>query len=266
MECKKNNAPINRKFSDIVEEFGDSFAGDVRLIALLEKGINISEAEQEDEMLGNYLKIDKIYNKLSNIKSEDTSSEYIKDRLDELKPINDYIEKKVEKAKKEFPENWTKLNEIDPEKEIEVIIFNFLNEYDTPETREVRETLKKEGLSETEKVIELHLPLKLGDDRITAESVAESLKILAKKIKSEYHEIEGITTRSWMLDHPKFKDLFSMKKIGESGHNWRQLIGSNGQLRQDRIKHLLSTGEMPYHNIIGYISTEDFLKKYLNKK
>jgi hypothetical protein len=44
---------------------------------------------------------------------------------------------------------------------------------------------------------------------------------------------------------------------------WFQFLNQGGQIDMRRVQKMLETGELPYHNTAGFISTEDFLKRYL---
>ena len=123
------------------------------------------------------------------------------------------------------------------------------------------------GFSKSDKFLEIHWPAQFGEQQIDQYTIAESLTRLAGKLTDEHSDARAIVTVSWLLDHPKFKDLFGMKIIGEGDDNWRQLIGSDRQIRQDRVKTLLSTQKnaLPESHRI-YFSRRIFKKIFTEKK
>jgi hypothetical protein len=272
-ECKNNHKPIDKTFSDILEEHGARYAGDFRMLVIMRSTKNLSEEEQDNLVEEKYYKnIDKLYNELPGGKIDDNSSEYIKSRIGELNILIDYLESEVKKAKNELPDKWREMTELPKNENGQIenmaglIVFNSLKEYNTPEIRQIETALEKVGFLKSEDFLEIHLPAQYGDKEISPETITESLACLAKKIVDKYPKIRAVVTVSWLLDHPKFKQLFMMNEIGEAGNNWGQFIGSNRQIKQERVKELFSTGKMPYRNLIGYISVERFLEKYLPKK
>ena len=184
----------------------------------------------------------------------------------------DYLESEVKQTKNEFPDKWREMIELpknengENENTAGLIVFNSLKEYDTPEIHQIEAALEQAGLLKSDDFLEIHLPAQYGEQKISPETITESLNCLAKIIVDKYPTTRAIVTVSWLLDHPKFKQLFMMNEIGVSGNNWGQLIGSNRQINQERVKELLLTEKMPYKNLIGYISVEKFLKKYLPNK
>lgn len=269
-ECTRNNKPIDKIFSDVLEENGAHYAGDLRMLAIIYGAGSLNEEEQYDLVTEKYYKnINKLYNELPEGKIDDNSLEYIQSRISKLNILIDYLETEVKKAKDELPDKWREMQELPKNENGEIkntaglIVFNSLKEYNTPEIREVETALEKIGFSKFDDFLEIHLPAQFGEQKISSETITESLACLAEIIIDKYPETRAIVTVSWLLDHPKFKKFFEMNEIGESGNNWRQLIGNNGQIKQARVEELLSTGKMPYKNLIGYISVEKFLQKYL---
>lgn len=269
-ECERNSKPIKQDFSDILEEHGARYAGELRMLAIMRSARSLSEEEQDNLVAEEHYKnINKLYGQLPKGKIDDNSPEYIEDRINELNILVDYLEAELKKTKDEFPDKWREMHELpkDENGQIEntagLIVFNSLKEYDTPEIRQVQTALKKAGFSEFDDFLEIHFPAQFGGQKISPETITESFACLAEKIINKYPETRAIVTVSWLLDHPKYKQLFNMKEIGESGSNWGQLIGSNGQIKQARVKELFSTGKMPYRNLIGYVPAEEFLREYL---
>jgi len=274
-ECEREDKPIDKTFSDILEEHGAPYAGDLRmLVIIMHSERSLSEEEQDDLIAEEHYKdINKLYDELPEGKIDDNSPGYIKSRIDELNILVDYLEAELKNAKAEIPDKWREMHESpkdengQTENEAGFIVFNSLKEYNTPEIRQIQTALLKAGFSKSDDFLEIHLPAQFGEQKISSETIPESLTRLAEKIIDKYPETCAVVMVSWLLDHPKYKQLFKMTKIGEkSGSNWSQLIGSNGQIRQDRVEELLLTGKMPYRNLIGYVPTEEFLQRYLPDK
>jgi hypothetical protein len=272
-KCKINQKPIDKTFSDILEEHGAQYAGDLRMMAILNSARVLSEEEQSEVIGEKYYKIiDRLYGQLPEGQANDISPEYIKNRIDDLNILIEYLETELKKTQNEFLDKWREMHEmpINKEGQIEnktgVIFFDYLKEYDTPEVRQVLAALEKAGFSKSDDFLEIHLPAQYGEQKIDEEAITESLRSLANIIIDKYPKTRAIVTVSWLLDHPKFKQIFKMHEIGESGNNWSQMIGSNRQIREDRVKEFFASGKMPYRNIIGYIPTEEFLHEYLSIK
>ena len=112
-ECKSNNKPIDKTFSDILEEHGARYAGDFRMLVIMHSTRNLSEEEQDDLVEEKYYKkIDKLYDELPEGKIDDNSPEYIKSRIGELNILIDYLEAEVKKAKDELPDKWREMTEL----------------------------------------------------------------------------------------------------------------------------------------------------------
>ena len=270
-ECKKNGRPVDKTFSDILEEQETYYSGDLRMLVNVNSARNLSETEQYDLIAEKYYKVlDPLYNKLPEGKMDDNSPEYIKGRAGELNVLVGYLETEKNKVKEEFPDKWREMTERPKNEQGQIenraglIDFNSLEEYDISEIRQLKSALRREGFSEFDDFLQIHLPAQFGEERkISPKAIRESLASLAEKIIGKYPETRAIVAVSWLLDHPIFKRFIKMKMIGEGGSNWRQLIGSNGQIEQARVKELFLTGKMPYRNLIGYIPIKEFLGEYL---
>jgi hypothetical protein len=100
---------------------------------------------------------------------------------------------------------------------------------------------------------------------------SKSLEKLALKIVDEFPETKVIIGQSWLLDTPiaeriGFKIYRKKDSIGQGPSFWSQFINSKGQLDSKRVNKFLETGIPPYRVAIGFIKTEDFLRKYLPKE
>ncbi|MDD4901372.1 MAG: hypothetical protein PHS62_04730 [Patescibacteria group bacterium] len=272
-ECKRNGKPVDKTFSDIMEEQMVYYAGDLRMLVIMRSEKSLSEAEQHALIAEKYYKIlDGLYDKLPEGKIDDNSPEYIKSRASELNILIDYLETEKRKVKDELPDKWREMHERpkNEDGQIEnragIIDFNSLKEYFNPDIRQLETALGKEGFSEFDDFLQIHLPTPFGSEKkFGPKAVRESLACLAEKIIDKHPETRAIVAVSWLLDHPVFQRFIKMKIIGEGSSNWRQLIGSNGQIEQARVKKFFETGKMPYRNLIGYVPIEEFLREYLPK-
>ncbi|MFH1822380.1 MAG: hypothetical protein ABH830_01615 [Patescibacteria group bacterium] len=269
-ECKKNDKPIDKALSDILEEQEAYYSGDLRMLEIIYSERSLSEEELFSLITEKYYKnINKLYDELPEGKVDDNSPEYIKSRINELNKLVDYLEVEQKKAKDKFPDKWREMTER-PKNEngytegmAGIIAFNTLKEGYSPDVRQIETALREEGFSEFDDFLEIHLPSQYGKQKINPKIITESLTCLAEKIIDKYPETRAIVAVSWLLSHRVIQRFIKMKVIGEKGNNWSQLIGNNGQIDQARVEKFFSTGKMPYGNLIGYINVEEFLQKYL---
>lgn len=270
-ECQRDGKPLDKTFSDILEEQEAYLTGDLRLSEIIQSTRDLSDEELDDLVAKKYHKIlNTLYNQLPEGKIDDNSPEYLKSRLGELNVLIDYVEAEQKKAKDEFPDKWREMTERpkNEDGQIEcragILDFNSLKESHNSEIRQIAMTLRQRGFSESDDFLQIHLSTQIGAERkIGPKIIRESLACLAEKIIDKHPETRAIVAVSWLLDHPVFQRFIKMKMIGEGSSNWRQLIGSDGQIEQDRVKELFQNGEMPYRNLIGYIPVEKFLREYL---
>jgi hypothetical protein len=97
----------------------------------------------------------------------------------------------------------------------------------------------------------------------------QSLEKIACEIVDKYQYIKAIIGKSWLIDSPIGKRVGFTKYDQDStlrnGGFWGQFINEKGQINKERIKKFLETGEADYYVSMGFIKTEDFLRKYLPK-
>ncbi|MDA3839756.1 MAG: hypothetical protein PF572_01585 [Patescibacteria group bacterium] len=269
-ECSKNNKPINKNFSDILEEQGVYFVGDLRMVEIVSSEKDLSEEELYNLVKEKHYKIlDSLYNGLPEVNIDDNTTEAFKNRSDELSVLFDYLDYEKEKAKDSYPERW---QEITGQTEDESgqdgnmagsVFYESLKESYNFDESQIKKSLEKEGFSDFDNLMQIHLPTKIDSkEKLSSKAIKESLISLSEIITGKYPDTRGIIAESWLLSHPIFQRFIKMKIIGESNYNWRQLIGENGQIEQSRIKELFETSQMPYKNLIGYISAEEFIQKY----
>ena len=269
-ECKKSGKQPEKTFSDILEEQKAYYIGDLRMLEIIYSTKDLNENELYNLVSKKHYKIlDPIYDQLPEGKIYDNSSEYIKSRISELNVLINYLETEQKKAKDEFPDKWREMTERpkDENGQVEnmagIIAYNSLEEKYGFDESQMKKSLEEEGFSGFKDFLEIHLPFQIGEQKFGAKAIQKSLVCLAEKIVDEHEKTHAIVAESWLLFHPLFQKFLKMKIIGQSSDNWRQLVGANGQIEQTRVKKLLSTGEMPYKNLIGYISVDEFLQEYL---
>lgn len=254
-----------------MEEQEAYLTGDLRLSEIIQSARDLSDEELNDLVAKKHYKIlDSLYNKLPEGKEDDNSSEYIKSRINELNALTDYSEAEQKKAKDKFPDKWREITERPKNEDGKIknragiIDFESLKGVHNTDNRRAKMALRKEGFSEFDDFLEIHLPAQFGAEvKISPKTIKESLARLAEMIINKYPETRAIVAVSWLLDHPIFQRFIKMEIISEGSINWRQLIGNNGQIEQARVEKLFSTGKMPYKNLIGYIPIEEFLQEYL---
>lgn len=266
-ECSKNNKPLIKNFSDFLEEQEAYFVGDLRMLEIIKSEKDLSEKELYNLIKEKHYKIlDALYDRLPEVNIADNTAESIKNRADELSILFEYLDTELNKAKENFPERWQKIAKQAAGKSGYMagsIFYESLKErYDFDESQ-IKKALEKEGFSEFDNIMQIHLPTQIGSkEKISPKAIKKSLFRLSKIITDKYPNTRAIVAESWLLSHPVFQRFIKMKIIGENNYNWRQLIADNGQIEPSRIKELFENGQMPYKNLIGYISAEEFIQKY----
>lgn len=130
--------------------------------------------------------------------------------------------------------------------------------------------LEELGFSAFDDCIEIHVKefFKTEENNFGPELVKADLGIIAEHIIDEVPTTAAIIGRSWLLDTP-LADHLGFKKINDDEVNqndfatWLQFIDKDGQINKKRFNEFLATGELPYKNVKGIISTEEFLERYL---
>lgn len=132
------------------------------------------------------------------------------------------------------------------------------------------EYLKERGFSKDDDLIEIHFPEVYKNEQagLALGEIKKSLSKLAVAIVKDYPATRGVVGTSWLMDHPIIQKLgFQVAKDLKMPQNndstWLQLVDKDGQINKTRLKQLRETGELPYQSRFGYITVEDFLKKYL---
>lgn len=270
-ECKKDDKPVDKTFSDILEEQEAYYSGDLRMLEIISSARSLSEEELHGLVAEKHYKIlDPLYNQLPEGKIDDNSPEYIKRRVGELNALINYLEVEQKKVKNKFPDKWREMTKRPRYEDGQIknmagiIAFDSLKGNYNPDIRQIEAALRQEGFLEFDDILEIDLPTGIEvKEKLSPKTIRASLTSLAEKLINEYPKTRAIVAESWLLSHPIFQRFIKMKIIGEGGINWRQLIGSNGQIEQTRVQELFSTGKMPYRNLIGYIPIEEFLQQYL---
>lgn len=252
-EIKKDNE--NYKFSDAIKYFAPIENIILRPIFHLEE-FNFSEYKEKIDLFlnGFYSEVDSIYetagfdlNKISSLVNLKRDS------------IKKYLE--VEDFK-EFEHN-TK------EAGTKVLNFNKITNIET-DVEERYKNLEDFGFSKSDHFVEIHVEdfYNTGEKNLGPELIKNDLGMVAEYIVDKEPEAAAVIGKSWLLDTPLANRL-GFKKIEDNTikqndfSTWLQFIDKNGQIDQKRFNEFLKTGELSYKSIKAYMSTEEFLKRYL---
>lgn len=129
--------------------------------------------------------------------------------------------------------------------------------------------LENFGFSRFDKLIELHVGdfYKKEDKTLGQELIKEDLENIARYIVNNNPKIAGVIGRSWLLDTPIAKNIGFTVTEDERPQNdlscWLQFVDKNGEISKKRFDSFLESGKLPFNSKIGFIKTEDFLKRYL---
>jgi len=135
------------------------------------------------------------------------------------------------------------------------------------------EKLSEFGIGPNESCLSIHLgdlcKQKENNQSVSNIFSGQSLEKIACEIVDKYQYIKAIIGKSWLIDSPIGKRVGFTKYDQDStlrnGGFWGQFINEKGQINKERIKKFLETGEADYYVSMGFIKTEDFLRKYLPK-
>jgi hypothetical protein len=275
-ECRKNNEPIGKTFSDIMEDQRVDYTEDLRMVHRVagESKLGLDEEYKVVHELF-YKNINAIYDDLPETETDYTMPLQIRKRAEVLSEIVKYIEEQKSKAKEAHPEKWqemTRQNRNETEKSENMagglFMFNKLNKRDNPDAKKAEQLLTRDGFSEFDDFLEIHFPsiFKAGK-KLGREEIVKALADLANIIIERYPETRAIVGISWLLERKVMDKILPMRKFDKpdelASTNWQQLITEEGQINQDKVQQLFQSGVMPARNIIGYIKVEDFLQKYL---
>lgn len=275
-ECRKNNKPIGKTFTDIMEDQRVYYTDDLRMVYRVagESRLGLDEEYKVVHELF-YKNINAIYDNLPESETDFTMPSQIHKRAEALSEIVKYIEEQKSKAKELHPEKWENMtsqnrNETEKVKNIAggLIMFNQLKNNSNPDAKKAEQLMTADGFSEFDDFLEIHfLPIFEAGKKLGREEVAKALADLANIIIERYPETRAIVGISWLLERKVMDKILPMRKFDKSDElasaNWQQLITGDGQLNQDKVQQLFQSGVMPARNIIGYIKVEDFLRKYL---
>ncbi len=130
--------------------------------------------------------------------------------------------------------------------------------------------LEEYGFDEDlDQALEIHLDelFKNPNKKISSKEVLDSLYGLAEVLVDKFPHIKFIIAESWLMDHPLFKKLGFQVTDKQSDlrtlNHWLQFVDKDGQINQQKVDELLSTGQFPYYSRVAYFPIIDFLKKYL---
>lgn len=131
-------------------------------------------------------------------------------------------------------------------------------------------SMEMAGFSKDDDFLRIHFSgaYQLEDIKIGLEEVKKEFSNLAEIIIDRYPQTRAIVGVSWLLDTPiarqfGFKVIDEKKESQNTTPAWMQLVDKNGQIDKEKFNQALETGHLPYKNSFGYISTEEFLQRYL---
>ena len=127
-------------------------------------------------------------------------------------------------------------------------------------------------ISAGDTLIQIHMSILAGQREESPEEVQnlfskDSLKALAKSIQENAPNAKAVIAQSWLMSTPiakriGFTVLPAVTQLHTNLSFWGQFLDQHGQLDQKRVRQFLETGEPPFAERMGYMKTEDFLKKY----
>lgn len=132
--------------------------------------------------------------------------------------------------------------------------------------------LEKFKIDKTNKCISIHfknLSKQKGEDEsITNIFSGKSLSGLAVDILDKYPFVDGVVAHSWLVSSPigkriGFEVLKEDKQIYPDDRFWGQFVNDKGEISKERIQKFLNTGIPDYYPNEGFISIEEFFKRYL---
>jgi hypothetical protein len=184
-----------------------------------------------------------------------------------LQTLVDYVKNIKLKSQANFSSFWQENDDNrhpDQEHQAGIFSFNSLNSNSNDVNKDLLAGLEKAGFSQFDEFLEIHIPDIFSSGRpLTPEVIRESLSRLAETIIDKYPQTSAVVGVSWLLGHRAVKRLIEFHIIKEGPPNWRQLIDKDGQIDQNKLQNLITNDELPYKNLYGYLSTEDFLSKFL---
>ena len=132
------------------------------------------------------------------------------------------------------------------------------------------EGLAQSGIKEEDECIMIHLdPLYKQKASGVTESLSESFEKLAEKIVTQYPQIKAVIYESWIVDSPMGKRIgfhefpSQFENFYHGNTFWGQFYNQNGEVNQKRMGQFLDTGKVPFIVKGGYLTTKEFLEKYL---
>lgn len=132
------------------------------------------------------------------------------------------------------------------------------------------DVLKDYGISPDEELLQIHV----GDayaakpgEAFGPEALRKAFADLAVSIVERHPQALVVYGDSWLMSHPIAKRLGFTKTDRTSHENgphvWKQFVSASGGLDENRVRKLLETGKPPFEPRIGFMRTEDFLRRYL---
>lgn len=167
---------------------------------------------------------------------------------DRLEKISELL--KAEEIKFPFPPN--------TDEKIGPFEYNFSN----------LEGLEKYGIDPEDLLFELHVDdLYKSGKEPSVSGLKEQLGKIAEFILKSHPATKAVIGTSWLMSRPLAKLLgfkITEKETPQNNMNvWRQFVDKEGQINQKRLEEAIKKGGAPYPSRLGYMTTEDFLRRYL---
>lgn len=188
----------------------------------------------------------------------------------DLNRISEFVNLKKDSIKNYLGlENLKESDDGRKENETKVLDFNkIINMERDAEGR--YKNLENFGFSKLDHFVEIHVRdfYSTGEKSFGPELIKNDLATVAEYIVDKEPTTEAVIGKSWLLNTP-LADRLGFKKIEDDTikqndfSTWLQFIDKNGQIDQKRFNEFTKTGELPFKSTKAYMSTEDFLRKYL---
>ena len=215
------------------------------------------------------------------LKNRDSINNYFEDifkKIDDIydpsreniEEVLDFIILKKQEIKKYLGVENLKQISSNNERETNIFRFNEINNIDHDENSRY-EVLKNEGFHSHNRLIELHVDNFYSSDieNLGLDIIKTDLALIATNIVESNSDVVAVVGKSWLLDTPIARRM-GFKSVDHEANNkvnemsvWKQFIDKNGNIDKKRFNKLIQEGNIPYRSVIAYMSTEDFLRKFL---
>jgi len=226
---------------------------------------NEYQAREKGDIYGKKEEREKFENWFNGIKKE-IYKDYKLDKSNYRTKISKIFKDNFKKLGPRGVKDKKNIEDLEKDKEVGLIHFNL---------HKIGNELTQFGINEGDDCFSIHFK-NLIDQKKENNSVnnifsGESLSKLAEYIIDKEPQVKAVIGRSWLVDSPIGKRIgFNIykkhKRIGNHSGFWGQFINEKGEINKERMQRFLNTGIPDFYVSEGFIKTEDFLKKFLNRK